>query len=86
MGRPPVLDGRYSSTPLPLDLDDNVLLEGGALLSSAITSLDANGWNTDGQIYSTTILRARTMFSFIRGEILVLALGHVPGDARSIIE
>ena len=74
-GRPPMLNHRYSSTPLPLDLSDEQLLSDRSTLSSHLERLDANGWNTDGQIYSTTILRARTSFSIIRGEVLDIALG-----------
>jgi hypothetical protein len=75
MGRPPFLSRRHSSTPLPLDLSDEYLLAGEPHLSNAVSSLDATGWNTEGQIYSTMILRARTMFAYICGDILVLALG-----------
>lgn len=86
MGRPPFLSRRYSSTPLPLDLSDESVLAGEPHLSDAVSSLDAEGWNTEGQIYSTTILRARTMFAYIRDEILVLALGsedvNVEGRAK----
>lgn len=73
-GRPPMLNHRYSSTPLPLDLSDEQLLSDTTSLSKSIERLDANGWNTDGQIYSTTILRARTSFSVIRGGVLDIAL------------
>jgi hypothetical protein len=78
-GRPPMLSHRYSSTPLPLDLSDEQLLSDPASLSESIGRLDGNGWSTDGQIYSTTILRARTSFSFIRGEILDIALCSTVG-------
>ena len=73
-GRPPMLSYRYSSTPLPLDLSDEQLLSDPASLIESVERLDANGWSNDGQIYSTTILRARTSFSIIRGEILDIAL------------
>lgn len=73
-GRPPMLSHRYSSTPLPLDLSDEQLLSNPETLAKILEGLDANGWNSDGQIYSTTILRARTSFSIIRGEVLDIAL------------
>ncbi|KAL4782547.1 hypothetical protein BJX76DRAFT_369104 [Aspergillus varians] len=69
-GRPPMLSLAYSSTPLPLDLSDHVLLSGD--LAAATASLDSHGWSKDGRIYSTTILRARTMFARIRHDILEL--------------
>jgi hypothetical protein len=73
-GRPPMLSYRYSSTPLPLDLSDEQLLADPVSLAESVRRLDANGWSTDGHIYSTTILRARTSLSVIRGEILDIAL------------
>ena len=84
-GRPPMLNHRYSSTPLPLDLSDEQLLADPTSLSESLARLDAKGWNTDGQIYSTTILRARTSFSFVRGEILDIALCSSIEDVRDRI-
>jgi hypothetical protein len=69
-GRPPLLSYRYSSTPLPLDLSNEQPLSTPENLCKAIEALDSNGWNTGGQIYSTTNLRARTSFSIIRREVL----------------
>ena len=76
-----MLSRRYSSTPLPLDLSDEALLSGQPIPPNAAALLDADGWNTTGQIYSTTILRARTMFAFIRDEILEIALGSMTDQA-----
>lgn len=73
-GRPPLMGHRYSSTPLPLDINDERLLSGPPSPHLQDYKLDDNGWNTDGKIYSTTILRARTMLSFIREGILEIAL------------
>lgn len=75
MGRPPFLSSRYSSTPLPLDLSDEDLLAGEPTLAVAVAKVDERGWSMNGEIYSTTILRARTLFSFVRDEILAIALG-----------
>jgi hypothetical protein len=72
-----MLNHRYSSTPLPLDLGDEQLLSDPSTLSG---HLDANGWNTDSQIYPTTILRARTSFSIIRGEVMDIALSLMADD------
>lgn len=84
-GRPPMLSHHYSSTPLPLDLSDEQLLSDREELFRIVGRLDANGWNTDSQIYSTTILRARTSFSMIRSEVLDMALSSVPDDIRGRI-
>jgi hypothetical protein len=74
-GRPPMLSSRYSSTPLPLDISDEVLLTGGQTLIRAVAALDPNGWNTEGKLFSTTLVRARNMFARILEEILEIALG-----------
>ena len=77
-GRPPLISGRYTSTPLPLDLDDNVLLAGEPALTRAVRSLDSKGWNTSGDVYPVTLLRARAISAFIRDELVEIALGS-PG-------
>ena len=84
-GRPPMLSHRYSSTPLPLDLSDEQLLSDPETLSKILEKLDASGWNSDGQIYSTTILRARTSFSIVRGEVLDIALCSMTDGIRDRI-
>jgi hypothetical protein len=40
-------------------------------------SLDSDGWNTDGKIRSSTLIRTRTLVAFIREEVLQLSLGTV---------
>lgn len=80
-----MLSHRYSSTPLPLDLSDQQLLSDPETLYKFIEQLDANGWNTDGEIYSTTILRARTSFSAIRSEVLDIALSSRTDNIQAYI-
>ncbi|CEJ85165.1 hypothetical protein VHEMI03690 [[Torrubiella] hemipterigena] len=70
-GRPPLLSHRFCSTPLPLDLSDEELLQPSR---EAAASLNAQGWNTAGNIHHTTILRARTMIAYTRDAILEIAL------------
>lgn len=77
-GRPPLLSGRYCSTPLPLDLSDEDLMADEETLQSVVESLDENGWNTRGKVYPATLLRARVMCSYIQDEILELALSPRP--------
>jgi hypothetical protein len=55
-------------------------MSGGMALSNAISSLDQNGWNTDGEIYHTTTLRTCMSYALIRDEILELALGSAPDN------
>ncbi|KPM43445.1 hypothetical protein AK830_g3114 [Neonectria ditissima] len=74
-GRPPLLGRRYVSTPLPLDLPDEVLLaDDESLVARTVQALDDQGWNTEGRLYSATLLRARVMIAFIREELLEVAL------------
>lgn len=73
-GRPPLLGHRYCSTPMPLDLKGEVLLADPATLAEAVQALDSKGWNTEGNIYSATVIRARYMISRMRDEIFEIAL------------
>ncbi|KAK7420576.1 hypothetical protein QQZ08_010335 [Neonectria magnoliae] len=76
-GRPPLLSRRYVSTPLPLDLPDEVLLaDDEAVITRAVQALDDQGWNTEGRLHSATLLRARVMIAFIREELLEVALSN----------
>ena len=74
-GRPPSLSHRYFSCPLPLDLDTDTLMAGGEMLKHAINSLDENGWNTQGQVYSATICRMMLMCAMIQDEIMEMFVG-----------
>lgn len=76
-GRPPLLTRRYCSTPLPLDISDEVLLSNAPEHLDKSRHVDEHGWNRDGKIHSTTILRARTILAFIRDAILELAIGDI---------
>lgn len=74
-GRPPLISRRYYSTPLPLDIKDEDLAADEATLLKAFYSLDEEGWNTEGRIYPSTMMRARSIISFIRDELTEVALG-----------
>ncbi|EHK18471.1 uncharacterized protein TRIVIDRAFT_125398, partial [Trichoderma virens Gv29-8] len=71
-GRPAFLSRRFSSTPLPLDMSEELLLSNPADYSDC--RVDENGWSTDGKIYLSTTLRARAKLSYVRDEILEIAL------------
>jgi hypothetical protein len=83
-GRPPMLSQACSSTSLPLDLSDEALLSGDLLAAAA--ELDSHGWNKYGRIYSTTILRSRTMFARIRHEILELVQASLDAPSEQLVE
>jgi hypothetical protein len=75
-GRPPLLSRRFCTTPLPLDIRDEDLAAEPEVLDRAVASLDQNGWNTDGGLYSATLIRARTMIAYVRDELIEIALSQ----------
>ncbi|WQF83147.1 hypothetical protein CDEST_08161 [Colletotrichum destructivum] len=77
-GRPPLISRRYARTPPPLDLKDEYLLSDEATLARHVAALDEHGWNTEGDLNSATIVRARVMLAHIRDELFEIALGHGP--------
>ena len=75
-GRPPGLSHRYQSCPLPLDISDDVLIEGGEGLQRAISKLDNNGWNSEEKVYDSTICRLMGIYSIILDEVMEVFLGN----------
>ncbi|KAM0493589.1 hypothetical protein D7B24_001105 [Verticillium nonalfalfae] len=75
-GRPPLMSRRYISTPLPLDLRNEDLMGGHETMVKAMGALDENGWNTSGGPYPATVVRARTLLSLVKDEIIEIALGN----------
>ncbi|KAM0255533.1 hypothetical protein ACHAQJ_005680 [Trichoderma viride] len=84
-GRPAFLSRRFSSTPLPLDMSDEILLAKPPLTDYGDCRVDENGWNIDGQIYLTTTLRARTMLAYVRDEILEIALQSIDFGGKAAL-
>ncbi|KAH0489918.1 hypothetical protein TgHK011_001409 [Trichoderma gracile] len=85
-GRPAFLSRRFSSTPLPLDMSDDMLLSGNGLPASyRDCRVDENGWSTDGRLYVTTTLRARAMLAYVRDEILEIALQSMDSGGKSAL-
>ena len=74
-GRPPGLSHRYNLCPLPLDLNDEVLLAPKEEKIQAINSLDSNGWSTTGDFNAATSMRAVMLHALILSEILEISLG-----------
>lgn len=87
-GRPPLLSRRYFSTPLPLDIRDEDFIDNDTLMN-AVRALDDRGWNTDGGMYPTTVIRARCMTAFVRDELFEIALSKGsfvdPGHLRCVL-
>jgi hypothetical protein len=74
-GMPPLLNWRYISTPLPLDIsDDDLFADQDVIAQAAREKLDANGWDAKGNLHPVTFIRARTILAYIRDEIIELAL------------
>ncbi|KAF5989657.1 hypothetical protein FBULB1_660 [Fusarium bulbicola] len=74
-GRPPLINPRFCSTPPPLDLSDEDLLAGGAVLERAVSELDSRGWNLGGGVYPSSICRAGYFMAQILNEIIDISLG-----------
>lgn len=74
-GRPPLLNPRFCSTPPPLDLSDEDLLAGGAVLEKAVSELDSRGWSLRGGVYPSSICRAGYLMAVILNEIIDISLG-----------
>ncbi|KAK2601669.1 hypothetical protein QQS21_004743 [Conoideocrella luteorostrata] len=77
-GRPPFLGSRFATTPLPLDISDDELLNSDAKSLGSSPNIDENGWNTKGQIYSVTVMRAKVMIDLVKEDILEIALQPTP--------
>lgn len=74
-GRPPMMNWRYSDRKPPLDIDDKIVASDDPdVVSEALAKLDANGWNTEGQILPASWIRVRTLTSMIKERILELSL------------
>lgn len=74
VGRPPLLTRRYCSVKLPLDLDDTILLSDKETFQRQLLRLDADGWDMEGRLHPSSILRVRTMIALIRDELLEIGL------------
>ncbi|KAH6603827.1 fungal specific transcription factor domain-containing [Trichoderma cornu-damae] len=84
-GRPSFLSRRFSSTPLPLDVSDEILLGSHRPADPRACRVDENGWNIDGKIYLSTAVRARAMLSYVRDEILEIALQSTDFGGKKVL-
>ena len=74
-GIPPLLSKRYCDIEPCLDLDPTAPYQPPDKLSEAVTKLDVDGWNTEGNMFDTTLLRAKVQLSTLREDVLELSLG-----------
>ncbi|KAJ5957958.1 hypothetical protein ACN42_g2344 [Penicillium freii] len=84
LGRPPRLSHRYMNLDPPLDLKDSELFsEYPHELAVAISKLDEQGYNRDGEIRHVTWIRSSISFTKRREDILELSLGnYTPDEVR----
>jgi hypothetical protein len=62
---------------MPLDLKDEYLfMDEDTLSARAQDTLDSQGWNNEGGVYSSTYLRVDVTFARLREQIIEMALGH----------
>lgn len=85
-GRPPMLNQPYCHCPLPLDLNEEDVYGGPERLATAVLKLCPGGWNTDGKIFTATLVRADCLLSPIREGILMLALNVERHFTRDEVE
>ncbi|TVY74340.1 Sorbicillinoid biosynthetic cluster transcription factor sor3 [Fusarium oxysporum f. sp. cubense] len=76
VGRPPLLTRKFCSIKSPLDLEESALLSDKETFQRQSQRLDRYGWNTDGRIYSSSLLRVRMMIALVRDEILEVVLAQ----------
>jgi hypothetical protein len=84
-GRPPLLNQRYTLSPLPLHIRDEDLLAGGEALNRAVDSLDTSGWSTEAYMGPIAMVRCRTMLAKIKDELMEIALGSAKNVSLSVI-
>jgi hypothetical protein len=84
LGRPPRLSHRYMDLDPPLDLTDSELFsENPQELAVAISELDEQGYNRDGEIRHVSWIRSSISFMKRREDILELSLGnYTPDEVR----
>lgn len=81
LGRPPRLSHRYMDLDPPLDLTDSELFsEYPQELAVAISELDEQGYNRDGEIRHVSWIRSSISFTKRREDILELSLGNYTPD------
>ncbi len=82
-GRPPMINGKYCSCKMPLDLEESQLALGGEELEQVLGQLDADGWNASGPVVRSSWLRGTIISTKIREEILELSLGPDEADLQN---
>lgn len=80
LGRPPRICSRYCVIPLPLDISYEKMVLPCSEGEKALQNLDANGWNTEGNLTVGVRLRVVLLTSLLRENILELSLSPTTQD------
>ncbi|KAL4908817.1 hypothetical protein BDW74DRAFT_187331 [Aspergillus multicolor] len=89
LGRPPRICSRYCHLPMPLDLTyEEIVTQGNR--EAALLTLDADGWNTGGNLTVGVRLRVALLTSLLRESILELSLSpgtqHIQDRVEELIQ
>lgn len=77
-GRPPLINSKFCSAVLPLDLPLEALGFTGDDLAKRLDELDAEGWHPGKTINRSTLMRSTSICQGVREKALELSLG--PND------
>ncbi|OQE12665.1 hypothetical protein PENVUL_c001G03220 [Penicillium vulpinum] len=86
LGRPPRICSRYCVIPLPLDISYEKMILSRSEGEEAVQNLDANGWNTEGNLTIGVRLRIVLLTSLLRENILELSLSPTTQDILPKVE
>ncbi|KAJ5262484.1 hypothetical protein N7524_007789 [Penicillium chrysogenum] len=90
LGRPPRICSRYCSILPPLDISYETIVLSRSEGERALQNLDANGWNTEGNLTVGVRLRVVLLTSLLRESILELSLSpttqHIPARVEVLIQ
>ncbi|KAJ5533777.1 hypothetical protein N7527_000031 [Penicillium freii] len=86
LGRPPRICSRYCVIPLPLDISYENMVLSRSEGEKTLQNLDANGWNTEGNLTVGVRLRVVLLTSLLRENILELSLSPTTQDIIPRVE
>lgn len=86
LGRPPRICSRYCDIPPPLDISYEKMVLSHSEDEKALQNLDANGWNTEGNLTVGVRLRIVLLTSLLRENILELSLSPTIQHILSRVE
>ncbi|KAJ5383022.1 transcriptional regulator family: Fungal Specific TF [Penicillium concentricum] len=87
LGRPPRMSKKFCCINLPLDIDEKCYSMSGPTLDRELERLDQAGWNSQGHIRASAVMRWSTITAMIREETLELLLGgNISNMQRRIID